>query len=56
MEAKTEIFGSPFFDPSRPIWEVKQLVEFLKIERVNQLFDDIATEDNDTIRLTQTHE
>ena len=49
---RQEIFGRSFLDPNRPIWEVKQLIEFLKIDKVKRLFDNVVIEDN----LTQNRE
>ena len=56
---RQEIFGSAFLDPNRPIWEVKQLVKFLEIDKVKRLFqniDNTNTDDNIEINLTQNRE
>ena len=49
---RQEIFGSTFLDPNRPIWEVKQLIQFLKLEKVKTLFE----ENGQDISLTQNRE
>ena len=43
---RQEIFGQTFLDHNRPIWEVEQLVKFLKLETIRNLFNSV-NENND---------